>query len=584
MNKTLSIGLAGYSFIIDELAYIKLSDYLNALRSSLEPSEADEVMHDIEIRMVEIFKESLSGREVLNDNDVEKVIAQIGKPEIIEEQEEQYFSEEHSNKQQYYSKNQSHKVFFRDPEHQKIAGVCSGLAHYTGIEIRTMRGIWLGLALLGIFTVAISTSLVVIAYIILWVVVPEAKTASDFLKMKGKPLNFDSLKEQSNKVLKFAQDSSQKANEIYESNKPLIKSTGSKIGTVIRSVFGLFLGFIGVVLFMASMTVLWSSLVNPSKLISLGDELTFLTLNDTLIPISATLFLSTFIPALMFLFFSLKLLSPKTKLNHIGYVFGGLVLLWIIFSVITVSIVVNKTLPYSTGENIETENIAIATPKDSTIILEDKRVIIPESFKSLVNGKFYYNDQKVYRKMERRRIDILRKEGNFEPYLVLEKNASGYNKPLRMNVPIDVNGNRINLPNFVSYPFEYRFRDYWLNYQLVVPQYMKIIDNSKLQYVTDHNSQNKDNEDTNEDFEENFNEANININIKKHNKPTATTEISVNGKNWKILEYDDSYVIINDKKYPAHRLHKVLDSLHILKNYQDLKRWYRDSQEHKNEM
>ncbi len=57
MNKTLSIGLAGFSFTIEEHAYIKLSDYLSALRNSLDADEAEEVMHDIEIRMVEIFRD-----------------------------------------------------------------------------------------------------------------------------------------------------------------------------------------------------------------------------------------------------------------------------------------------------------------------------------------------------------------------------------------------------------------------------------------------------------------------------------------------------------------------------------------------
>lgn len=80
MNKTLSIGLAGFSFVIEEHAYIKLSDYLAALRSSLEESEADEIMHDIEIRIVEILKDNMGKREVVNDDDIEKVIAQIGKP------------------------------------------------------------------------------------------------------------------------------------------------------------------------------------------------------------------------------------------------------------------------------------------------------------------------------------------------------------------------------------------------------------------------------------------------------------------------------------------------------------------------
>ena len=81
----LSIGLAGFSFTIEEHAYIKLSDYLNALRSSLDASEADEVMHDIEIRMVEIFRDSMAKREIINDMDIERVIAQIGSPVQIED-------------------------------------------------------------------------------------------------------------------------------------------------------------------------------------------------------------------------------------------------------------------------------------------------------------------------------------------------------------------------------------------------------------------------------------------------------------------------------------------------------------------
>ena len=48
MNKTLSIALAGYSFVIEEHAYIKLSDYLSALRNSMEKEEVEEVMNDIE--------------------------------------------------------------------------------------------------------------------------------------------------------------------------------------------------------------------------------------------------------------------------------------------------------------------------------------------------------------------------------------------------------------------------------------------------------------------------------------------------------------------------------------------------------
>lgn len=116
MNKTLSIGLAGFSFMIEEHAYIKLSDYLKALRNSLDAEEADEIMYDIEIRIVEIFKESLGRREVVNDADVEKVIAQIGRPEQIEEQEEGYHNTQKTTQQR---TKVSERQLFRDPERKK---------------------------------------------------------------------------------------------------------------------------------------------------------------------------------------------------------------------------------------------------------------------------------------------------------------------------------------------------------------------------------------------------------------------------------------------------------------------------------
>ena len=228
MNKTLSIGLAGFSFTIEEHAYIKLSDYLAALRNSLDANEADEVMHDIEIRMVEIFNDTLGKREVINDGDVERVISQIGKPEEIEEQEEAYYSENNSKRYAKSSANFSgNKQLFRDPEKQKIAGVCAGLAHYVGLDISVMRAIWLGIAILGIFTAAISTSLIILIYVILWAVLPQATTATDFLKMKGKPMNFDNLKNESTKIVQFANESSQRVGEIYNENKPYINNAGS---------------------------------------------------------------------------------------------------------------------------------------------------------------------------------------------------------------------------------------------------------------------------------------------------------------------------------------------------------------------
>ncbi len=325
MNKTLSIGLAGFSFTIEEHAYIKLSDYLNALRSSLDASEADEVMHDIEIRMVEIFRDTMAKREVINDTDVEKVIAQIGSPEKIEEQEEAYYSEKNTKKS--YSAGTGYtdkKQLFRDPERQKIAGVCAGLAHYVGMDITAMRAIWLGIFILGIFTAAISSSLIGLLYIILWAVLPKAETAADFLKMKGKPMNFDNLKNESNKLVQFANESTQRVGEIYIENKPYINNAGSGLWNVIRYILG---GIFALISFscLIGVFVIFGFMGNDS-FPPINQMDFYFDSSGMKYIIMVMIVLGSLIPAMLFGLLSMKLISPKTKLRNTGWVIGALIL------------------------------------------------------------------------------------------------------------------------------------------------------------------------------------------------------------------------------------------------------------------
>ena len=469
MNKTLSIGLAGFSFTIEEHAYIKLSDYLAALRNSLEANEADEVMHDIEIRMVEIFKDSLGKREVINYDDVEKVIAQIGKPEVIEEQEEAYFSEKTSTKKNQRTSGgfQSQKQLFRDPEKQKIAGVCAGLAHYVGMDVAAMRAIWVGLFLI-MMPLPGSPMLIVFLYLILWLVMPKAETAADFLKMKGKPINFDNIKEESNKIVQFANESTQRFGEIYNENKPYINKAGNGFWNVIRYILGALFGAIGLVLLFSSFAVFG---VAGTSNINFFDNLGFYLQDSNLGFLAiAVSFLTIFIPALVFCYIAMKLFSPKTKLNNTGYVFGGLVLLWMGLIAATGFTAIKFKSMYS-GNNDETENVAINTTSDS-ILVDVKKVAIPQNFKAYWDD--VYSDKKTIFKQDYPSVDVKRMDVK-APYLEIKKSADGYNLPLKMQIPVEIIDNKIMLPNYFTYPYDYRFRDYRVDYELVVPKNMKVI-------------------------------------------------------------------------------------------------------------
>lgn len=58
-----------------------------------------------------------------------------------------------------------------------------------------------------------------------------------------------------------------------------------------------------------------------------------------------------------------------------------------------------------------------------------------------------------------------------------------------MNVPVEVQGNKILLPNYFSYPYKNRFRDYNVAYELVVPKHMKIVEISNdVDINDDYNS------------------------------------------------------------------------------------------------
>jgi phage shock protein PspC (stress-responsive transcriptional regulator) len=531
MNKTLSIGLAGFSFTIEEHAYIKLSDYLSALRNSLDAREADEVMHDIEIRIVEILREQMAKREVVNDEDVEKVIAQIGKPEVIEEQEQAYFSEK-TEKPRAFS---GQKQLFRDPEGKILGGVSGGLGHYFGID-----KVWVRL----IFIILIfAKGFGLLLYPILWLVIPVANSASDFLKMKGKPANFDNLKNESNKIVQFANESTQRVGQLYQENKHYVADAGNGFATFLRVVFGGIFALLAFS-FIIGTFALFGLFGNPSfpgtsMFNFLFDEG---GMNTVLIVISI---LTILIPAIIFTLISIKLFSPKTKLRNIGYVIGVLTLLWIgLVTFFGVSFAKNKMI-YQ-GHKEETEEIAINTTSD-TIILDQKQVVIPANFTPYNDDIF--SDKKTVYDEDYPDVEIIRKDDVKTPYLIIKKSADGYNKPLNMIAPVEVQGNKIFLPNYISYPYAQRFRDYKVDYELVVPTKMVVLDPKDKVNTYGDDEKNKDEDE--QDFSD------------------GKGKIDINGTTIEYNSNDNDSVIINGKKYPKSTADSIIKR--DLKNHNQFK-------------
>ena len=193
MNKVLNINLGGYPFTIDDDAFEHLENYLDTIHHHFQKSEGyEEITSDIEARMAELFQDQLSGRAIVTIRDVEACIAIMGTPEEfgaepIEEEEDFYEkSETNTNTSEARTEYKTGKRLFRDPDDQTVGGVCAGIAAYFGVE----DPVWIRLIfVIGFFTGTIGLWV----YLILWAILPEAKSAGDRLSMRGEPINVSNI-------------------------------------------------------------------------------------------------------------------------------------------------------------------------------------------------------------------------------------------------------------------------------------------------------------------------------------------------------------------------------------------------------
>jgi phage shock protein PspC (stress-responsive transcriptional regulator) len=205
MNNIFHINLGGIPLTIDEDAYQILKDYLLELHKHFEGSdEKEEITDGIEQRLGEIISDKQSSGQIVNIAMVEHAINLMGRPSDFQE-EETTESTNDSNTESTFkweSLNFGRRLF-RDPDDNVLGGVCSGLSAYLGIKDPVFVRI---LFLILIFGFGVS----VFFYLLLWIIIPEAKSNSDRLEMRGEPVNVDNLSkiitEQANRIGKKFQD------------------------------------------------------------------------------------------------------------------------------------------------------------------------------------------------------------------------------------------------------------------------------------------------------------------------------------------------------------------------------------------
>lgn len=197
MKKVINASIGGRNFSLDEDAYGRLSSYFEHFKSRMnQDSQAarDEVMSDLESRIAELFDQGTGGASyrVVDLELVKKVVGQLGMPDGSAEPIGSSAGSgtnagpsinsgtgTSSGPDLSYSgeKGEAKKRLFRDPDNKAIGGVCSGVACFLNIDITVVRIILLLALLLW------GSGLLV--YIVLWIVVPLAKTPAEKCEMRG---------------------------------------------------------------------------------------------------------------------------------------------------------------------------------------------------------------------------------------------------------------------------------------------------------------------------------------------------------------------------------------------------------------
>ena len=159
---------------------------LHAYMQALEAYSGDrEIIEDVEIRITEILSErGVKKGGVITEKDVAALKQQLGDPsEFMGDGDIAVGHEKEEDADGAIT-----CKLYRDGDNAVIGGVLAGIAAFFKINPMWVRLVFILLALASFGTA-------ILVYAVLWIAVPEAKTAADKLQMAGRPVTLRAIRE-----------------------------------------------------------------------------------------------------------------------------------------------------------------------------------------------------------------------------------------------------------------------------------------------------------------------------------------------------------------------------------------------------
>lgn len=483
MKKTVNINLGGIIFHIDEDAFEKLKAYLTSIKTHYKNEEGcDEIAADIEARIAEILQERKT--HIISHNDVDSIIAIMGDPKSYEENIEQ-----ESNDQYFDTSIKSKKRIYRDKDKEIIGGVCSGIASYFNLDPVIIR---------LLFVVGLFMGGGILVYLILWAIIPEAKTTVEKLQMKGETVNAENIKKTIQQEFENLKSTIEKSDTSNHKNKekPMLHNIVTFVLSLITYLFKFIGKFLGVILLL--MGVILSFMI-AANLFGTGDSTIHINGNNIhafnignyfpLILDSSSLkgitalgiFLFIGIPVFNIIWLSIRILfSIPKQSTSTRYIMAGS---WIV-GIACLIYVGTQARNNFQNESYSEEIVELDVYSDTlNLELRDNEYFNTEQ----ENISFYFDEELKTLLSTNVELDIKPAKGeDFE--LKIKKVSNGKSQKQakinasKINYEFVVEENQLYFDNYMSLEEQQKFRSQFMELTLYVPEGKTIYLDQNLKY------------------------------------------------------------------------------------------------------
>ncbi len=493
MKKTFTINISGTMFHIDDDAFAKLQNYLDSLsRRYSGSSEGKEIIDDIEARIAELFRENKKWEtQVISIDDVNRVIETMGEPNEFEEEIPN--DETDSKERKFDSDSKFGKRLYRNPDDRIIGGIAGGLGAYLGLDPVIVRVLFILLAF---------TSIGIIIYIVLWIIMPVATTTAQKLEMEGKNVTISNIEQSINEEFKEVKNSFEKFrnSKDYKHGLNLFEKFMMSIGQIIKAIFKIVIVLLGIALiflgisfifgiFGSFFSVAWFVFPFEINQITAPEMFTWIAdLENARILIIGIILLVS-IPILSIIYGGFRLVFSMKSNKLVGF---AAFIMWLLALIMTVSVI------FIEGKNFKTKaiyknKIELNSFSSSTILIASQPDTLWEYYNDY-SQLFDFDQTKVFfgdanhQVFIMPEIDIMKSENN--KIQIIEKRSSrgltrniAYENSEILNYEITQKNSLLTIGAYGNLPINKKWRAQTLKIIIKLPVGKKIMFDGNMKKI-----------------------------------------------------------------------------------------------------